>query len=35
MNEENRLHFLSIDGDHLRFNDTWFTEQILKPYLAV
>lgn len=33
MNEEGKLIFLSTSGDHLRFSDQWFIENILKPYL--
>lgn len=29
-----RLHFLSVDGDHLQFTDTWFLQSIVQPYLA-
>ncbi|XP_076440551.1 palmitoyl-protein thioesterase 1-like [Babylonia areolata] len=28
-----RLHFLASDGDHLRFNRTWFINNIVKPFL--
>jgi len=29
-----KLHFLSVDGDHLRFTVPWFMDNIVQPYLA-
>ena len=29
MDKAGRLHFLSFNGDHLQFTDTWFNEQIV------
>ncbi|XP_055371254.1 palmitoyl-protein thioesterase 1 [Condylostylus longicornis] len=31
MDEEGKLVFLEVEGDHLRFKDTWFVENII-PY---
>lgn len=33
MDKAGKLVFLSIDGDHLRFSDIWFIDNIIKPYL--
>ncbi|XP_069359085.1 palmitoyl-protein thioesterase 1 [Maniola hyperantus] len=33
MDEDGKLVFLSQPGDHLRFTEEWFIENILKPYL--
>ncbi|CAH0729913.1 unnamed protein product, partial [Brenthis ino] len=33
MNKAGKLVFLSQPGDHLRFTEEWFTENIIKPYL--
>ncbi|XP_021193288.2 palmitoyl-protein thioesterase 1 [Helicoverpa armigera] len=33
MDKEGKLILLSTVGDHLRFSDTWFIDNILKPYL--
>uniref|UniRef100_D2SNX5 Palmitoyl-protein thioesterase 1 n=1 Tax=Heliothis virescens TaxID=7102 RepID=D2SNX5_HELVI len=33
MDKEGKLVLLSTEGDHLRFSDKWFVENILKPYL--
>ncbi|XP_045766736.1 palmitoyl-protein thioesterase 1 [Maniola jurtina] len=33
MDEDGKLIFLSQPGDHLRFTEEWFIENILKPYL--
>lgn len=33
MIEEKRLHMIKIDGNHLQYNMTWFTEAIAKVYL--
>ncbi|CAH2256681.1 jg19636 [Pararge aegeria aegeria] len=33
MDEDGKLVFLSQPGDHLRFTEEWFTENILKRYL--
>lgn len=32
--ENGRLHFLSLPGNHLRFNDTWFVENIVRKFLG-
>lgn len=34
MNEDGKLIFLSTDGDHLRFSDKWFIQNVIKPYLV-
>ncbi|XP_045495750.1 palmitoyl-protein thioesterase 1 [Colias croceus] len=33
MDEAGKLVFLSVDGDHLRFSEDWFIQNVLKPYL--
>ncbi|XP_034939099.1 palmitoyl-protein thioesterase 1 [Chelonus insularis] len=33
MDNDGKLHFLSIDGNHLQFNDTWLKEEIITKYL--
>ncbi|CAH1638600.1 unnamed protein product [Spodoptera littoralis] len=33
MQKEGKLVLLSTEGDHLRFSETWFVENIIKPYL--
>ncbi|XP_074028624.1 palmitoyl-protein thioesterase 1 [Leptinotarsa decemlineata] len=33
MDKQSKLHFLSVEGDHLMFEWTWFEENILKPFL--
>jgi len=33
LDTESKLHFLTVDGDHLQFTDTWFIENIIKPFL--
>ncbi|XP_017780363.1 PREDICTED: palmitoyl-protein thioesterase 1 [Nicrophorus vespilloides] len=33
MEMSNKLSFLSVDGDHLKFDWGWFIENILEPYL--
>ncbi|XP_033214610.1 palmitoyl-protein thioesterase 1 [Belonocnema kinseyi] len=33
MDEQGKIHFLSIDGNHLQFSDRWFIENIIKKYL--
>jgi len=35
LDKANKLKFLEVDGDHLRFTDTWFLENIVSPYLNV
>jgi len=32
LDETGRLHFLSVDGDHLQFSREWFVEQIINVY---
>jgi len=32
MDKAGKLHFLSVDADHLKFTDDWFVENIV-PYL--
>ncbi|KAJ2943685.1 hypothetical protein O0L34_g16798 [Tuta absoluta] len=34
MDQAGKLIFLSQPGDHLQFNQTWFQDTIIKPYLA-
>ncbi|XP_022910226.2 palmitoyl-protein thioesterase 1 [Onthophagus taurus] len=34
LDERGRLHFLSVDGNHLQFNWTWFQDEIIKKYLS-
>ncbi|XP_018336134.1 palmitoyl-protein thioesterase 1 [Agrilus planipennis] len=31
--ENQRMHFISINSDHLRFNWTWFESNIINPFL--
>nr|AIN34691.1 fatty alcohol acetyltransferase [Agrotis segetum] len=33
MEKEGKLVLISTEGDHLRFSDKWFIENIIKPYL--
>jgi palmitoyl-protein thioesterase len=33
LKESGRLHFLQVDGDHLRFKMEWFLKNIADPYL--
>jgi len=33
MDEQKKLTFLEVVGDHLRFNETWFMDRIVTPYL--
>jgi len=33
LDESGRLHFLSVDGDHLQFSRDWFKQQIIQVYL--
>ncbi|ELU18250.1 hypothetical protein CAPTEDRAFT_166676 [Capitella teleta] len=33
MDSDGKLHFLSIDGDHLRFSDEWLIENIIQKFL--
>ncbi|XP_065212531.1 palmitoyl-protein thioesterase 1 [Planococcus citri] len=34
LNEENKLHFISLPGDHLRFTEEWFVKEIIQKYLV-
>ncbi|PAA51713.1 hypothetical protein BOX15_Mlig029227g4 [Macrostomum lignano] len=34
MDAAGKLKFLACEGDHLQFTDTWFTQNIVKPYLS-
>lgn len=34
MDEAGKLQFLSVDGDHLQFDDQWFLEEIVDKYIA-
>lgn len=33
LDESGKLHFLSVDGDHLRFSEDFFIKEIVKKYL--
>lgn len=33
MNDQGKLHFLSVEGDHLRFTEEWFIENIVDKFL--
>ena len=33
LDKENRLHFLSAPGDHLRFSNAWFIQNIIRNFL--
>lgn len=33
LDEAGKLHFISIDGDHLDFSLQWFVDNIVKVYL--
>ncbi|XP_075225446.1 palmitoyl-protein thioesterase 1 isoform X2 [Lycorma delicatula] len=33
MRKDGKLHFLAVDGDHLRFNWDWFLSEIIHPYI--
>jgi len=34
LDEDNRLHFLEMEGDHMQFQWVWFTENIVIPFLV-
>lgn len=34
MDKAGKLQFLSVDGDHLQFDDQWFLEEIVDKYIA-
>ncbi|KAL6430982.1 hypothetical protein ACFW04_007031 [Cataglyphis niger] len=34
MEEADKIHYLSLPGDHLQFTVTWFIENIIKKYLV-
>lgn len=34
MDEAGKLHFLSVDDDHLSFSDEWFLEEIVDKFVA-
>ena len=33
MDEAGKLHFFSVEGNHLHFTREWFTENIINPFL--
>jgi palmitoyl-protein thioesterase len=33
MDKQNKLHFLSVRGDHMQFTDQWFIENIIRAFL--
>ncbi|KAJ8944338.1 hypothetical protein NQ318_016145 [Aromia moschata] len=33
LSDESRLHFLAVPGNHLRFDWSWFEENIIEPFL--
>ncbi|XP_001603353.1 palmitoyl-protein thioesterase 1 [Nasonia vitripennis] len=33
MDAEGKLHFLSVDGNHLQFTDSWFVGNVIEKYL--
>lgn len=33
MKEDGKLVFLGLEGNHMQINRTWFTENIIEPYL--
>ena len=33
MDEQGKIHFLSVEGNHLQFSDKWFIQNIIKKYL--
>lgn len=33
MDEEGKLHFLEVEGDHIQFSQAWFKEQIIDKFL--
>merc|ERR1712215_518453 len=33
MDEAEKLHFLSVDGNHLHFTKEWFIENVINPFL--
>ncbi|KAK2155923.1 hypothetical protein LSH36_227g06063 [Paralvinella palmiformis] len=33
MDSQGKLHFLSVDGDHLRFTEDWFIEKIINKFM--
>ena len=34
MDEEGKLHFLEVDGDHLQFSKEWFLDSVVAPFLS-
>lgn len=34
MDEAGKLHFMSVDGDHLSFSDEWFLEEIVDKFVT-
>ena len=34
LGEDDRLHFLDMEGDHMQFQWEWFTENIVIPFLV-
>ena len=34
LDEDDRLHFLDMKGDHMQFQWEWFTENIVIPFLV-
>jgi hypothetical protein len=33
MDEQGKIDFLDIDGDHLQFSTEWFIQEIVQKYL--
>jgi len=33
LDKQKKLHFLEVNGDHLKFTDDWFLKSIVAPYL--
>lgn len=32
MDEQGKLHFYEVDGDHIQFSERWFQETIIANY---
>ena len=34
MDSEGKLHFLTVEGDHLQVSEAWLVKNIIKQYLV-
>lgn len=35
MDEQGKLHFLEVEGDHIQFSQAWFSQNIIGKFLKV